>query len=66
MITDCLPRAWAKNDVTMKATRLKCAASTQLAMKEETKLEVQLEQRIAEVGFLVVNNLTTDMILGTA
>lgn len=38
----CLLRAWAKHAVAMKATRLRSAASTQLALKDVVLLKVPL------------------------
>lgn len=66
MKTNFLPSAWAGNSVTMKETCLQSAASTQLKVKRVTRLVAQLVQRVAKVGFLVVINLATDTILGTA
>lgn len=50
----------------MKATRLRSAANTQLNVKVVIKIDVQLRQREAEMGFQVVGSLDTDMISGTA
>lgn len=66
METDCIPSAWAESAVTMKATRLQSAANTQLEVKRGIKLEVQLGQRLAKVGFVLVYNSASDVILGTA
>lgn len=63
--TDCLSRAQAWIVVTMKATCLRSAANTHLEIKGVIRFKVQLRQKIAGEGFLVVHNLATDMILGT-
>lgn len=62
----CLSRPWADNAVKMETTRFRSAASTQLEVKKLSRLDGQLRQSVAEVGFLVVTNLATAMILDTA
>lgn len=62
----CMSRTKAGYAVTMKATHLQSARNTQLKVEELARLEVQLGQRVAKVGFQTVTNSTTDMILGTA
>lgn len=61
-----LPRARARHAVTIKATRLRSAAYTQLVENGVVHLEVELGQLTAKTNFLIVPNLATNMILGTA
>lgn len=64
--TDCKPRAWAGNVVTTRATCWRSATNTHLEVKGVIRYEVQPEQEVAKVGFTVVTDMATDMILGTA
>lgn len=61
----CMSRACARHAVTMKRTRLRAAANTQLNDKEVIRLEVQLGRRIADTSFSLVINFAAEMISGT-
>lgn len=61
-----LSRAQKGHAVRMKATRLRSAADTRLLVKKAVRLKIQLGQRLADTSFLLVTNLTTNIILDTA
>lgn len=63
---NCLPRACAIHAVIIKTTCLRSAANVQLEVSEVLRLKFQFAQIVAKVIFLIVNNLDTDTILGTA
>lgn len=54
---NCVLCTWARNTITVKATRVRSAANIQLEVKRVVRLEVQLRQRVAKKGFYTVTSL---------
>lgn len=62
----CLPRDLIRHAGTIKVTRLRSAANTQLEVKAVIRMEVQMRQIIVATGFLIVTNQPMEIILRTA